>query len=243
VRSFCCLPLLAAVAAVAAAQQPSIPGNAGNFSIPAQLETTVRAEKAHPGDVVHFKTIQAVLVGQGLVMPENTQLYGHVLGAAPLKGDKASWVSVMVDRAEWKEHRLPLRAFIAGQITSPVDKPKTDDSVSNPRDVNGVAQQAAISRRNPLGMHPGTRVAPLASDDPAPHGSDLLADVKLGRTQSGATFLVCQKHNLKIPGGLLFTLMNVPAEQAAKDGNPADAVQNKDGAQKNDATTKSAAAQ
>lgn len=241
-RSICCLPLLAVVAALAAAQQPSTVGNTGNFTIPAQLETTVRADKAHVGDAVHFKTIQAVLVGQGLVMPENTQLYGHVLGAAPLKGDKASWVAVVVDRAEWKEHSVPLRAFIAGQITAPISRPQGDDTVSNPRDVNGVAQQSTTARRAPLGLHPGTHIGPLDSDHYEPRSTDLLSDVKLGRTKSGATFLVCQKHNLKIPGGLLFTLMNVPADQATKD-KPAGDAQKHDGAQKGDVAPKSASAQ
>ena len=49
-----------------------------------------------------------------------------------------------------------------------------------------------------------------------------LSDVKLARHKSGTTFLFCEKHNLKIPSGILFMLQNVPVQApAASAGQPA----------------------
>src|SRR5215472_5873500 len=119
------IPLLAVAAGLSTAQQPSVTttGVPGNLSIPAQLNTTIRADKAHAGDLVRFKTIEPVLVSQGMTIPANAHLYGHVLGAAARQAQTPSWISVVVDRVEWKEHALALHAFISGQVKAPGGPP------------------------------------------------------------------------------------------------------------------------
>ncbi len=212
------LPLLAAAATLVSAQQPSTaPVNvAGNLSIPAQLNTTIKADKAHAGDVVHFKTVEAVLVSKGLVMPANTRLYGRVLGAAPRQGQTPSWISVVVDRAEWKEHTLPLHAFIFGRISSLVPiETGVDPSIQNPN-LSSTPGQSSAGKRYNLG-NPQDAVAMGRAADVAAWANEanmqapFLADVKLARQKSGATFLFAERHNLKLPGGILFLLQNVPA--------------------------------
>src|ERR1700690_4427664 len=119
-----CSALLIFNALLLSAQQPTAPNSnfSSKLSIPAQLAHTVRADKVHPGDPVEFQTISAVLVGQGLVMPADAHLYGRVLSAGPKQENKNSYLAVVVERAEWKEHSLPLHAFTAAQITV---KPKS----------------------------------------------------------------------------------------------------------------------
>lgn len=206
-------PLLAAVS-LSAQQPPASEILApANLSIPAELNTPLKADRAHAGDIVLFKTLEAVLVGKGLVMPAKTKLYGHVLGAAPRQGQTPSWISVVIERAEWKEHILPLHAFISGHISSflpvgdPVDPNAQQHSIGNHigRHYPVRDPQAALAVQTPAGSAAGwNREANMQSP--------FLTDVKLGRQKSGMTFLFSEKHNLKLPGGILFLLQNVSAK-------------------------------
>jgi hypothetical protein len=216
------VPLLAAAAFCLAAQQPSVPPAEAlsQLYIPAQLNTTLKAEKAHVGDVVRFKTIEAVLLGKGVIMPANTKLYGRVLGAAARqeKEKKPSWISVVIERAEWKEHTVALRAFISSQVAASVASgPHADISVPNPNDYNK-AIRANTRRRNTLQDDPRNTLATTRASDTAAWNNEInmqapfLVDVKMARQKSGATVLFSEKQNLKLTGGLRFVLQNIPAE-------------------------------
>src|SRR5271167_4755582 len=117
------LVLLAVNALIATAQQPAASSlvSSSKLSIPARLIKTVRADKVHPGGPVEFRTLEPVLVGKDLVMPEDTLLRGRVLSAGPKQQGRNSWLVLVVERAEWKQHSLPLRAFITAQITLSTD--------------------------------------------------------------------------------------------------------------------------
>src|SRR5271167_1842289 len=112
------LVLLAVNALIATAQQPAASSlvSSSKLSIPARLTRTVRADKAHPGGPVEFRTLEPVLVGKDLVMPENSLLRGRILSAGAKQEGKNSWLVLVVERAEWKQHSLPLHAFITAQI-------------------------------------------------------------------------------------------------------------------------------
>src|SRR5208283_1361140 len=99
-----CIALLIFTASLAPAQQPAVvnPASSGKLSIPAQLTRTVRADKAHAGDPVEFRTLEAVLVGKDTEMPANSWLQGRILGASPKQEGKNSWLALVVERAEWK---------------------------------------------------------------------------------------------------------------------------------------------
>src|SRR5271166_5653493 len=146
------IALLTFIGLLAPAQQPPAQNSesAGKMSIPAQLTRTVQADKAHPGDRVEFRTLEAVLAGKDLVIPANARLYGRVLSASPKQDDKNSWLAVVVERAEWKQHSLPLHAFISAQIVI---------SQSN----NQVAEKTTYSPQNPRTMRQSAR-ATLATD-------------------------------------------------------------------------------
>jgi hypothetical protein len=112
-----CIPLVMMAALLAQSQQDSLVTKpAGDLSIPAELTKTVRADKAHRGDPVEFRTLEAVLVCPKLVMPAQTKLFGRIVGTAPRQGDKLSGIVLLVERAEWKKHSVPLRAFISVQM-------------------------------------------------------------------------------------------------------------------------------
>src|SRR5271157_50679 len=210
------IALLTFIALLAPAQQESAQNSesAGKMSIPAQLTRTVQADKAHPGDRVEFRTLEAVLAGKDLVIPANARLYGRVLSAAPKQDDKNSWLAVVVERAEWKQHSLPLHAFISAQIAI---------SQSN----NQLAEKTTYSPQNPRTMRQSARAtlatdptlssmikAPLDANEtgPAELGTryPVLDNVGILRDKNGTTYLLSAKSNVKLPAGMLLMLKNEP---------------------------------
>ena len=222
------IALLTFIGLLAPAQQPPAQNSesAGKMSIPAQLTRTVQADKAHPGDRVEFRTMEAVLAGGDLVIPANARLYGRVLSAAPKQDDKNSWLAVVVERAEWKQHSLPLHAFISAQIAI---------SQSN----NQVAEKTTYSPQNPRTMRQSAR-ATLATDPTlsslikAPLDANETGQAELGtrypvldnvgifRDKNGTTYLLSAKSNVKLPAGVLLMLKNEPGGSSeTAEGKPA----------------------
>jgi len=227
------LPLLAAVAVSLAAQQPAIPATIvpGNLSIPAELDTTLRADKAHVGDVVKFKTIEAVLVAKGVIMPANTKLYGRVLGASPRQEQKPSWISVVIDRAEWKQHSLALRAFISGQVFPSANTFSQRPEEEAPNPVPGTPTSIPTSNSKKYNLSdPRGAIAMAHANESANWGHETsmpratLEGVKLARQKSGITLLFSEKHNLKLSSGIVFMLQNMPAPAAVPDKTTVSAV-------------------
>jgi hypothetical protein len=220
-RTFCGA-LLIVHALLVPAQQPDVPRSnlSGKLSIPAQLAHTVRADKVHPGDPVEFKTISAVLIGKGLVMPADAHLYGRVLSVGQKQDNKNSYLAVVVERAEWREHSLPLRAFISAQITM---KPAnlTTTNADAPPDQPSPRRAGRMSARAAAGNDPsipGLIKAPQdATDTPAAQSVSkypMLEDVGIFRDKNGTTYLLSAKSNVKLPAGVLLMLQNEPGESA-----------------------------
>jgi len=218
--------LLTFASSLTPAQQPA----AGDLvalnklSIPAQLSKTVRADKAHPGDPVELRTLEAVLVSNGLVIPANTVLRGRVLSARPKQEGKNSWVAFVVERAEWKQHSLPLRAFVAAQITM--------KSASNQSPSSGNAATPAASpppMRQSVRMRvpdPNHSYITRAQQDAMTTNQDelganhhyTLEDVGMLRAKDGTTYLVSSKTTVKLPAGLMLVLKNEPAASPETSG-------------------------
>jgi hypothetical protein len=205
----------------ALAQQPGanlVP--AGQLSIPAELSKTVRADKAHPGDPVEFRTVEPVLVGKGIVMPTNTLLVGRILHASPKKEGKNSWLALVVERAEWKQHSLPLHAFVAAQIT--ISRPNNQrllDPVSAGNTVSTSPRTSRQSARVTAGDDPSLsnaiRAPQEATESSAgvtPPRYPMLENVGILRDKDGTTYLLSSKGSVKLPAGVLLMLRNEPAE-------------------------------
>jgi hypothetical protein len=212
--------LLTFTALLAPAQQPQAhnPESAGTMSIPAQLTKTVQADKAHPGDTVEFRTLEAVLAGKDLVIPANARLYGRVLSAAPKQDNKNSWLAVVVERAEWKQRSLPLRAFIAAQIAI---SSTNNQNAANPGIAgNTTSNPQQTPRQNARVMaqsDPSLSTLIKSPQDATVTGQDqvgpkypVLENVSLFRGKNGTTYLLSSKSNVKLPAGVLLMLKNEP---------------------------------
>jgi hypothetical protein len=210
--------VLAFTASLAPAQQPAAgnPGSSGKLSIPAQLAKTVRADKAHPGDPVKFRTLEPVLAGNGIVMPANTLLVGRILNASPKQEGKNSWLALVVDRAKWKQHSLPLHAFVAAQINVSPANNQAGPLYPNPRATAASTPppRAGRGRVVPRDDLAGIFNSPQEATESHPVESTAkyprLDNVGILRDKDGTVYLVSSKTNVKLPAGVLLILRNEP---------------------------------
>ena len=189
------------------------------MTIPAQLSKTIRTDKTHVGDKVEFKTVEPVLIGKGVIMPIDTKLHGRVLGAASRQADKPSWLVVLVDNAEWKNHSLPLHAFIVSLINRN-DQPSASSDPALPRLIRNRHRGDPGPLYDPNGPNSPSALARPPHDTSTVGQDNLvvidrqLEDVKVFRAQNGLIFLLSKKENLKLSGGLFFMLEQQPVTPA-----------------------------
>jgi hypothetical protein len=215
-----CVLVLVISAALAQAQTETPRPQVGEVSIPAELKTTVKAENAHRGDPVEFRTLEAQLVANGVVMPANAKLMGRIVGAAPQQGDKPSWLVLLVERAEWKQNSIPLHAFIARQIeisVNPLNSQNTD-AMSNTNARRPGRESARAAMHDGIDNSPTTRM-PQDAREATPQGpttkSPPIKDLKIVRDKDGIAYLFSANSNVKLPSGTLFVLQNQPPQTPA----------------------------
>lgn len=204
-------------ALLAIAQQPAPPpaDRSGTVEIPVQLSHDLRADKAHIGNVVEFRTLEAVLVSKEVV-PADARLYGRVISVEPKHGDKPSWLAVLVERADWKRHSLPLQAVITAQIVlsqQPSHVAPLSDSSPHMRTPTRENTREALADGGPEltnVIKPPLDAGETSQQSTAPAYPTLHQDVHIFRDKSGITYLVCADSNVKLPGGLLLMLRNEP---------------------------------
>jgi hypothetical protein len=202
-------------AAVSSSQVPD------NLSIPVRLSKTVDTKKCKAGDAVEMRTLEPVLISNGLVMPENAKLHGKVVASAPRQNDKPSWLLLVVQRAEWKGHEVPLRAFITSQITVKAKLPARNDTVFDgalnaPENVYRRRSRAQSAQTNPsagVGVSPGRPVRDWTMDSGEAQTLHYqrLDDLRMMQARNGAVFLVSTKDHLKLPSGTMLMLHHHPA--------------------------------
>ncbi len=116
------LVLLPAFMLVGAASQqkkdvapPSLPDGT---RIPVLLRTTIDPNIAKPGMPIVLNVTQDVrAAGGALLIPKGARITGRVTVAVPwTKQSKESRVSLVAERAEWKEGSVVLKAFIVGKL-------------------------------------------------------------------------------------------------------------------------------
>jgi len=195
-----------------------------NLSIPARLTKTVDTNKCKVGDPVEMRTLEPVLLTHGLVMPENAKLQGRVLGAASSQNNQPSWVVLVLERVEWKQHSIPLHAFVFRQITLKLRTVGPGDSafenaINSPNNAQRRRGSMVLSSpgRRPPGPPNTLQDATVQSNDTPQslyHGLD---DLRIAQGKNGMVFLVSPKPHLKLPSGAMFMLRNqaTPTTQVA----------------------------
>lgn len=82
---------------------------------PVELHGTVRVSQAKVGDPVEFRTIEPVLIGNGVVVPERAEVRGTVIFArTDNRTTPSSWVRIRVQELRWKTGQASLNAVVDG---------------------------------------------------------------------------------------------------------------------------------
>lgn len=217
------LILMVAAAFAQAQQEPASPATANAMSIPAELTKTVRAENAQRGAPVEFRTLEAVLLPNGLVIPRNTKLTGRIVGAAPLQGDKPSWLVLLVERAAWKDQTVSLHAYIASQISvSDVDRKGSGATGGPPGSTNPrrlARESGRVAALNDIDISSNTKLPQDASSSEHPAfgaGSEQIKGLRIVRDKDGVAYLFSSQSNVKLPSGGMFMLQNQPLTESRK---------------------------
>ncbi len=114
-----------ALSATAAANAPTATAPGLHFSpgtiLPVELDKSVDAKKAKPGDPLVAKIDQDLLSNGKIVIPRNSKIMGHVVEAkASSHDDKSSKLGIVFDKIEVKDApEIPLSAVVQG-IGAPV---------------------------------------------------------------------------------------------------------------------------
>jgi hypothetical protein len=101
--------------------------------LPAQLNSSLRSEKARPGDAIEARIMQDVpLPGNSPARSKiraGTKIIGHVVDVRPARGAKVAAISLRFDSLVWGKKRIPvttnLRAMASMMEVSGAQVPET----------------------------------------------------------------------------------------------------------------------
>ena len=106
-----CVAVVVVSASALAQQLPSVKQDT---TFPVELRRTIHTKSAKLGDPVEFRTIEAVLIGSGIVVPSNALLVGEVEDVKPrAPSSSESSVSIRVHTLRWDNNEIPLNAVVS----------------------------------------------------------------------------------------------------------------------------------
>src|SRR5512146_611225 len=80
---------------------------------PVELQQTIRASRAKAGDPVEFRTLEPVLIGNGIVVPENAILVGAVAFSRDAwKSEPRSLLRIRVQGLHWKNGQARINTVV-----------------------------------------------------------------------------------------------------------------------------------
>jgi hypothetical protein len=204
-----------------AASQPGV--NTPRFSpgtdIRAELDKTVDAKKAKPGDAVYAKTLDELKSGTEVVAPRGAKILGHVVAAAPHEKNSPSRLEIAFDKLDLGNgSEIPMQAAIQALAKPVTNIAAGADNMGQP--MGGYTPMGPGNRT--AGMQPGTMGQPAgpantgntgnAGGMPAPNSSNGgispnaqgvagISGVSLSPGPAQDSVLTSEKHNVKLEGG------------------------------------------
>jgi hypothetical protein len=170
------------------------------LTIPVQLTKSIKADKAHPGDAVEFRMAEAILAGNGIVIPAKARLFGRIVSAESKEGNRPSVLSLLVERVEWGGHVLHLHAFVSGWGTKRVLN-RTADCVLRAHPVPRGSPNTFVTI---CSSHTAERYEPASLSH-----KQLMAEISILQNQENGASVLTSKKNIRLPSGLLLMLQNV----------------------------------
>jgi hypothetical protein len=189
----------------------------------AELEKTIDAKKADPGDAVFAKTMDELKSGTQVIAPRGARIVGHVVAAAPHEKNSPSRLEIAFDKLELGNGSdIPIKAIIQALAKPVIYAPMGPDNMGQP--MAGSTPMAAGGRSG--GMIPGTMGQPSQAPNPASMGnaggtpsqsnpSSIASDaqgvvgmsgVSLSAGPTQGSVLTSEKHNVKLESGTQMVL-------------------------------------
>jgi hypothetical protein len=216
---------LAQNATQSGANQPGL--SRANFApgteLRAQLDKTVDAKKAKPGDPVHAKTLDELKSGAEVLAPRGARITGHVVAANPHGKDSSSRLEIAFDKLDLGNgSEIPLNATIQA-LANPVNNVASGaDNTSSPM---GEGAPTGMGGRG--GMQPGGMGQPATAPNTGNMGNSGanptlnppsggiptnaqgvqgMSGVSLSAGPSHDSVLTSEKHNVKLESGTQMVL-------------------------------------
>jgi len=202
--------------------------NASRFApgseIRVELEKTVDAKKAKPGDAVLAKTMDELKSGVQVIAPKGAKVIGHVVAATPHEKDSASRLEIAFDKFDLGNgSEIPMKASIQAlekptyYAPMPADNAGAGQQAGNPPmpstarmggvTPGGMGQSGGNS--NPgypgnAGTMPTLNVPSTISPDA--QGVIGMSGVLLSAGPAQDSVLTSEKHNVKLDSGTQMVL-------------------------------------
>ncbi|MBV8053490.1 MAG: hypothetical protein JOZ80_20045 [Acidobacteriaceae bacterium] len=192
----------------------------------AQLNKTIDAKKAKPGEVVEAKTLDDLKSGTEVVAPRGSKILGHIVSVNPHEKDAPSRLEIAFDKMDLGNgSQVPFPATIqalakpANNMNPTVDNagggtPMGGESAPTTGGGRGGMQQPAgmgqpTSPRSSGGMDSGggyPQNAPSGPISPTAQGVAGISGVSLSSGPAHDTLLTSEKHNVKLDNGTQMVL-------------------------------------
>jgi hypothetical protein len=180
----------------------------------AQLDKTIDTKKAKPGDPILAKAMDELRSGSQLIAPKGAKIFGHVVEAAPHRGDAPSTLGIAFDKMELANGtEVPLNATIQAVARFEAAAPAVYDS-------GGYSPSASVGSpngRSNAGITPNTGTGTVgansggaANSGSAQGGGSIalnaegvtgISGVSLSPGPAQESVLSSSKHNVKLDGG------------------------------------------
>ncbi len=112
--------VLLAIPSTLAAQQVTV---RRDTQFPVELRTSVKTDSAKVGNTVEFRTTEAVLIGNNIVVPRDARIVGHIeqvrSGAA---GSPRSLFRLRIDTLKWKNSDAALNGIVSAVEPAPAEE-------------------------------------------------------------------------------------------------------------------------
>jgi hypothetical protein len=183
----------------------------------AQLDKTIDAKKAKPGDPVLAKTLDELRSGSEVVAPRGSKIVGHVVAASPHEKGSPSRLEIAFDKLDLENgSAVPLKATIealakpaenaalagddTGASPSPGGTAPTGPGNRGAMPQGGMGQPGGLPNAGATGNPSGT-TPQHSTISPNAEGVVGMPEMSLARGPNQDSILTSEKHNVKLDSG------------------------------------------
>jgi|SRR5579862_285772 len=193
----------------------------------AQLDKTIDAKKAKPGEIVEAKTLDEIKSGGEVIAPRGSKILGHLVAVSPHEKDMPSRLEIAFDKLDLGNgSQVPFPATVQA-LAKPVNNmnngadsnmggnPPMGGGQSGPmgggrggmQQPGGTGQPGMPSNTGSMGGGGGNpQSAQSGGISPNAQGVEGISGVSLSAGPAHDTILTSEKHNVKLESGTQMVL-------------------------------------